>query len=229
MWIRTFLLATALLTASSGAFGGRSPAKDADCLLPLDPYLGDSELRRYRDELHKRLEPPLHAFAQMIIVPAFEPEYSVSLHGTPNDLEFSQANKCFLSYYVADKNIWYSMPENNEENQKREVSVAVTTVEFSNPLAKQINEVWRRMLLRTRYFEDTGFRVDATTAEFSTAGMYGKTYDPSESWSAGYLIELGHRLIDYCKAPPEKRASAVKSIEVQAKLLDKYLRTHPSK
>ena len=85
------------------------------------------------------------------------------------------------------------------------------------------------MLLRTRYFEDTGIRPDAIMTEFSPAGMYGETYDPSRSESAAYLIELGHRLIDYCKTPPEKRALAVKSIEMQAKWLDRYLRTHPTK
>jgi hypothetical protein len=56
--------------------------------------------------------------------------------------------------------------------------------------------------------------------------MYGETYDPSESESAACLRELGYRLIDYCKAPLEKRALAAKFIEKQAKWFDRYLRTH---
>ncbi len=56
------------------------------------------------------------------------------LHGASQDLEFAQASKFFLSYYVAEKNIWYSMPENNEEKKQRDVSVSVTTVEFPSEL-----------------------------------------------------------------------------------------------
>ena len=229
MCARSFhlILALSVIFGATASADG-SQAKDADCLSPVDPYPGDWHVR-YTDQLRKKIEPPLHTFAEMLIRPAFEPKYSVSLHGTPNDLEFAQAIKFFLSYYAADKNIWYSTPENNEEKQQKDVSVSVTTVEFPNPLAKRIYEVWRHMLLRARYFEDTGIRPDAIMTEFSPAGMYGETYDPSGSESAAYLIELGHRLIDYCKAPPEKRALAVKSIEMQAKWLDRYLRTHPTK
>jgi hypothetical protein len=227
LW-RYLILGLLSAISFSMAVTGRSPAADADCLSPVDPYPGDWHVR-YTDQLHKRLEPPLHTFAQMLVRPAFEAEYSVSLHGTPNDLEFAQASKFFLSYYAADKNIWYSMPENNEAKQQKDVSVKVTTVECPTLLAKQIYEVWRRMLLRTRYFQDNSIRLDATVAEFSSAGMYGETYNPSPSESAAYLIELGDRLIDYCKAPEDKRAAAAKSIEVQAKWLNKYLRTHSAK
>jgi hypothetical protein len=210
--------------------GADSPAKKADCLSPLDPYIGGGVLREYRDMLWKRFQPQgVRTFAQMIVVPAFEPEYSVALHGGPNDMEWAQAAKYFLIYYSPDKNIWYSMPQNNKENQQKDVSVATATVELPKDVAKRTCEVWRRMLQRTRYFEDNSIRVDATTAEFSFAGMYAETYVPSESWSAAYLLELGHRLVDYCKAPPEKRELAAKSVDAQAKFLDKYLKNHAPK
>jgi len=51
------------------------------------------------------LSRPLHMFAQMLVCPAFDPEYPVSFHGTPNDLEFSQATKagdaCFCEHAIS--------------------------------------------------------------------------------------------------------------------------------
>ena len=226
MRVRSLFIAAILVVVANANYAGRSPVKDADCLSPVDPYPGDWHVR-YTDQLRRRLEPPLHTFAQMLVMPAFEGECSVSLHGASQDLEFAQASKYFLSYYVAEKNIWYSMPENNEEKKQRDVSVSVTTVEFPSELARRVYGIWRSMLLRTRYFEDTSVRVDATKVEFSSAGMYGDTYEPPEAESPAYLIELGRRLADYCKAPPDKRAAAAKSIEIQAKALERYLKTHP--
>jgi hypothetical protein len=33
--------------------------------------------------------------------------------------------------------------------------------------------------------------------------------------------------MDYCKAPPEKRAAATKALEVQAAALETFLKRHP--
>jgi hypothetical protein len=231
MRARSFLWAGVLLAAFDSTVGAAdSPAKKADCLSPLDPYIGGGVLREYRDILWKRFQPQgVRTFAQMIVMPAFEPEYSVALHGGPNDMDWARADKYFLTYFVPDKNIWYSMPQNNKENQQRDVSVATLTAELPKEVAKRICDVWRRMLQRTRYFEDDSIRVDATTADFCFGDIYGQTYVPSESGSAAYLLELGHRLVDYSKAPPEKRELAAKSVDVQAKFLDKYLKNHPAK
>jgi len=231
MRARSFLWAVVLLATFDCTVGASdSPAKKADCLSPLDPYIAGGGLREYREILWKRFQPQgVRTFAQMIIIPAFEPEYSVALHGGPNDMDWAQADKYFLTYFAPDKNIWYSMPQSNKENQQRDVSVATITVELPKDVAKRTCEVWRRMLQRTRYFEDASIRVDATTAEFSFGGMYGETYVPSESSSAAYLLELGHRLVDCCKAPPEKRELAAKSVDVQAKFLEKYLKNHAAK
>jgi hypothetical protein len=40
------------------------------------------------------------------------------------------------------------------------------------------------------------------------------------------MIELGERLIDYCKAPPEKRAAVTKTLEEQAAALENFLIHH---
>jgi hypothetical protein len=206
--------------------GSLSAASESYCLRPVAPYPGDWHIR-YTEQLHKRIEPQIHTFAQMRVQPAFEGEYSVSIHGVPDNLRFWQATKCFISYYSADKNIWSSMPENNGDKQQREVSVATATVDIPLPVAKRIYTVWHKMLLKTRYAEDEfNAAPDPTTVEFSSESLYGETYYPAPCKSAGLLIELGERLIDYCKAPPEKRAAATKALEVQAKALEDFLRHH---
>ncbi len=77
MRVRSLLIATAILVVvANGNYAGRSSAKDADCLSPVDPYRGDWHVR-YTDQLRRRLEPPLRTFAQMLVMPAFEGECSV--------------------------------------------------------------------------------------------------------------------------------------------------------
>ena len=206
--------------------GSAKAGSESYCLRPVDPYPGDWHVR-YTDELHKRIEPQIHTFAQMRVDPAFEGEYSVSIHGIPDNLRFWQATKCFVSYYAADKNIFSSMQENNEQKQKREVTVATATVDIPLPLAKRIYTVWQKMLLKTRYAEDEfNAAPDPTTVEFSSESLYGETYYPAPCKGAGLLIELGERLIDYCKAPPDKRAAVSKALEAQAAALETFLKHH---
>jgi hypothetical protein len=209
-----------------GLAGRASAASESYCLRPVDPYPGDWHIR-YTNELHKRIEPPIHTFAQMRVQPAFEGEYSVSVHGEPDNFYFWQATKCFVSYYAADKNIWYSMPENNEEKKQREVSVATATVDIPLPLAKRIYTVWHKMLVKTRYADkEFDATPDPTGVEFSSEFCYAQTSYPAPCKSAGMLIELGERLVEYCKAPPEKRAAATKALQAQAAALEDFLKHH---
>ena len=215
-----FLAISCVLASGAGA------ASESNCLRPVNPYPGDWHVR-YTNELHKRIEPQIHTFAEMRVQPAFEGEYSVSIHGIPDNLRFWQATKCFVSYYAADKNIFASMQENHEQKEKREVAVATATVDIPLPLAKRIYKVWHKMLLQTRYAEDEfDAAPDPTTVEFSSESLYGETYYPAPCKSAGLMIELGERLIDYCKAPPEKRAAVAKTLDVQTAALEDFLKHH---
>ena len=214
------------LAMSCVVAGSVSAAREWYCLRPVNPYPGDWHIR-YTDELQKRIEPHIHTFVQMRVEPAFEGEYSVSIHGVPDNFRFWQATKCFVSYYAADKSIWSSMPGNNRDNQQGEISVATVTVDIPLPLAKRIYTVWHKMLLKTRYADDEfNAAPDPTTVEFSSESLYGETYYPAPCKSAGLLIELGERLIEYCKSPPEKRATVSKALEAQAAALEDFLKHH---
>lgn len=211
-----FLAICCVLAANARA------ASDLYCFTPINPYPGDWYVR-YTDELHKRIEPQIHTFAQMRVQPAFEGEYSVSIHGIPDNLRFWEATKCFVSYYAAEKNIFSWMQENRDQKEKREVAVATATVDIPLPLAKRIYTVWHNMLLKTRYSEDRNAAPDPTTVEFSSELLYGETYYPAPCKSASLLIQLGERLIDYCKAPPEKRAAVSKALEAQTAAVENFL------
>jgi hypothetical protein len=164
----------------------------------------------------------------MRVEPAFQGEYSVSIHGSPDNFYFYQATKCFVSYYAADKNIGQSMPENREEKIQSEISVTTATVEIPLSLAKRIYTVWHEMLLKTHYIEDSFNRTpDPTSVEFSSEFHYGWTSNPVSCKSALLLIQLGERLIDYCKATPEKRPAVTKALEAQTAELASFLKHHP--
>ena len=202
-----------------------------DHLMPVDPYPGESHIR-YTDQLRSRFKLDFYFFAQMVVRPSFSSEYVVRLHGTENDSYFDTTNKFFLTYSVSDQSIYHSMPENNSNKKQREVSITVTTVELSKPLATRIKQLWERMLLRTGYpqaGEGDGRGLDGVTFEFATRNVYGTTWSPHERKSPLLFIELGDSLIAYCKAAPAERPAATKEIENKAEQLEKYLNKHPSK
>jgi hypothetical protein len=165
----------------------------------------------------------------MIVRPSFEGEYSVILHGTKEDYEvdLEKTPKFFLSCFAAEKNIWYSMPENNPEKQQKEIKVIVTTGEVAKPLAKRIHGLWVQMLERTRYFDDNRIYVDGTTFEFTARGMHAETR--VECTGPTLLVKLGHALIDFCQAPAAEREAATRNIEKAASELETYLKTHRAK
>jgi hypothetical protein len=219
------LRASILIVLCAFACGSRA-GSESYCLEPVEPHPGDWDFR-YTAELHKRIEPQLHTFVQMRVMPAFQGEYSVSIHGSPENFYFHEATKCFVSYYAANKNIGQSIPEDNEEKKQLEVSVAAATVDIPLPLAKRIYTVWHKMLLKTRYVENDFNRTpDPTGVEFSSEFRYAQTSNPVPCKSAFLLIQLGERLIDYCKAPPEKRLTAT-ALQVQTAALESFLKHHP--
>jgi hypothetical protein len=229
MSIRYLILTLALALAVIGrAADEPAVSHEPDHLVPVDPYPGEWHVR-YSDQLQSRFKLAFFFFAQMVVRPSFSGEYVVRLHGAKDDNQCDTTNKFFLTYSAADKSIWYSMPENNDKKKQQKVSIATTTVEVPRPLAMRIQQLWQRMLLRTRYTEESGGGVDGVTYEFSTWCVYGETWSPQERKSPLLLIELGKSLIAYCKAAPAERPAAAREIENKAAQLENYLNEHQSK
>ena len=76
-----------------------------------------------------------------------------------------------------------------------------------------LQQLWKRMLLRTRYPEASSAGLDGTTYEFATWHVYGETWSPQERKSPLLFVELGESLIGYCEATPAERSAAIKEIE----------------
>lgn len=166
----------------------------------------------------------------MLVLPSFSPEYVVRLQGDENNpWDVSAAQKVFLSYSIADKNIWESMPENNDKKKQQKVRVSNSTIEFPKALGTRVHKLWQRLLRQTHYTEEGNNVLDGTAYEFATWCVYGETCSPQERKSPMLFIELGDSLIAYCKAAPAERPAAAKKIEEKATQLEKYLDEHPPK
>jgi hypothetical protein len=218
-------------------------AGDPDHLVPVDPHPDEWSVG-YSSALQLRLKLRGYAFAQMLVMPSFEGEFAVRLHGTKDDRFLSEAGQVFVTYSVADRNIAYSLPPRLEfrvpgwrENRKKErIRVSTSSAEIPKELATRVLRLWEEMLLRTRYEEQSVvstrdveriIRTDGTSFEFSALNAYGETWSPQGATSPLLLVELGATLIEYSKAVVSERAGAMKHIEDKATELERYLSEHP--
>lgn len=218
-------------------------AGDPDHLVPVDPHPDEWSVG-YSNALQSRLKLRGDYFAQMLVMPSFEGEFAVQLHGKKDDTFLSEAPQVFVTYSIADKNIAYSLPPRLEfrvpgwrENRKKErIRVSTSSAEIPKDLATRVLRLWEDMLLRTRYEEQSVvstrdveriIRMDGTSFEFSARNAYGETWSPQEPSSPLLLVELGATLIEYAKAAVGDRPGAIKHIEDKATELERYLSEHP--
>lgn len=204
---------------------------EPDHLVPLDPHPGDWDIR-YSKQVRSRLKLDDQPYdLQMLVRPSFSPEYVVRIYGFSSRV----SKTLVVTYTSAEKSIWYSMPENNQERKQKDVPVSTKLAELPNPLATRVYKVWERMLRRTRYPQVPHQGLDGTTYEFSFSRVYGditmltaygEIWSPSERKSPLLFIELGESLIAYCKAWPAEQSTAAQAIEEKAKQLEKYLDSH---
>jgi len=201
-------------------------ASQPDFLIPVDPYPPDYKVH-YTNQVREKFNLGGDFAFQMLVWPSFDPEYVVRVTA----INMDGASKASLTYSIADQNIWYSMPDHNDEHQQKKVKVTTQTVDFPVPLAQRLNKLWKRMLLRAHYPYDGGASaagVDGTVFEFGAMGMYGEVWSPIKEQSPRLLANIGISLVDYCKAAPAKRAVVAKAIEENAAKLEGYLDKHPN-
>jgi hypothetical protein len=221
--VRARLLVPILLL-SGIALRAEEPCRP-DHLTPVDPYPGDWHVR-YTDLVHKHLLPPYRFFAAMIVRPSFESEYSVVLHGTKEDyeLDWAKTPKVFVSHFAAEKNIWYSMPENNSEKKQKEIKVTTRTTEIPKSLANRVQGLYLEMLKHSRYFHDDAIEVDGTDWEFTAGGMYGQSR--LHCTSPALLAHLGLSMMDYCDSAEHDRKAYLGDIEEAVSNLELYFKAH---
>ncbi len=225
--MRRLLLSVIPLLVVTGGLRGADNCQP-DHLTPVDPYPGDWHVG-YTNLVQKHLLPPYRFFAAMIVRPSFEGEYSIVLHGTKEDyeLDWDKTAKVFVSHFTAEKNIWYSMPENNSEKKQKEIKVATKTTEIPKSVAKRVQGLFLRMLEKTRYFHDDAIYVDGTDWEFMAGGMYGESR--VQCTSTSLLARLGLSMMDYCDSTEQQRKAYLGDIEEAASNLEKYMKSHNTK
>lgn len=204
---------------------------EPDHLLPVDPHPGNWH-DRYTKQLNEHFKLDEAFEARMLVRPSFDAEYLISLHREKKDSDdpFSKEKENYQLTYscsTGEKNIWYSMPENNKQKEQKKVTVSVTTTGLPKDLALRVLKVWGQMMRKTSYNSPEIKGCDGTTYEFSMPGMFGETWSPQQRKSPLLFIELGSSLIEYCKADDAGRAAAKKSIEDKAAALELYLSKHP--
>jgi hypothetical protein len=205
--------------------------REIDHLVPIDPYYGHPVLRKYAELYSTLLQVPgwETKAAVMVYRPSFEPEECLVIYETEE-----KRQRYTLIYTRADRNIWYSMPENRdeEERRKRPERVKVTHHEAPLPpyLARRVGKLWERMLAGVRYpgpeFDGSGID-DATVIELRYTRKFGRPmYGEARSPSLGapkLLVDLGRALIDYASIAEPGRANVRQRVEAKCQALEEYL------
>ncbi|QEH35863.1 hypothetical protein OJF2_44200 [Aquisphaera giovannonii] len=210
---------------------GRCPGQDEaevpkrqvdqpDHLVPIDPYPGDwheSYAKLYRKTL--QLPEPGEA-AVMVYMPSFSGEEGLVIHETEGkDPSF------ILIHTRADRNIWYSMPENSDDGKPKRVVVTRREAPLPAETAWRVCRLWERMLRGVRYpipAEEDSTGLDGETIEFWRHNMYGTTWSPEGGALRG-LLDLGRALADYCEVSEDKRAATLKTVQGRCQALERYL------
>ncbi len=192
---------------------------EPDHLVPLDPYPARWHTKYTKLYRRKLKVPKRHEAAVMVYRPSFEGEECLVIHESEgNEPSFT------LIHTRADQNIWYSMPENSDDGERKRVVVTGREVPVPRELGERICRVWDRMLRGVRYpvpDEEPG-GADGVSIEFWRHRMYGRAWSPSGGAPKG-LVDLGRSLVEYCEAPADRRAEALKEIEKRCQVLERYL------
>ncbi len=230
-WLVVNLLFASVIATSAKEEGAGERARPyhPDHLVPVDPNPADWHVR-YTEALSKQLNLHSPFFIRMLELPSFEGESSLRLSGKNGEKEITKINEFILTLYEADKSIWYSLPENNEEKIQKPVVVAVKSASIPKPVALRLHAVWEKMIQRTRAPKQPDTTLDGVTYEFATKTGKGEARNPkSNGLSPGRLVALGYSLKNYCEVNASQRAGSLEMIEIHLKSLEKYLDEHPVK
>ena len=192
------------LAAMACILYGLASAEDAsepptpDHLVPLRPYPEDWEVA-YTKQLTKYLGLREVYLARMIVKPSFGAEYLMRIHGDKESSAFDDSKKYFVTCTVSDKSIWYSMPNNNDKKIQKPIRPKTFTASIPAETARRVCRIWDEMIFRTHYPREWSAGLDGVTIEFASRYGHGEAWCPTDGTSPALLLELGERLIAYCK------------------------------
>lgn len=204
-----------------------------DHLAPLRPVKDGDWRAPYRAALQTRLGLNSPFFARVTFLNSSEGEACLRLHGPGGQFDYAKTREFFLSYHVAEKSIWYSLPENNDGKKQEEVVVAVYSAPIPKEFAIRLHILWDKMLARTAPRERVDTSLDGTTYEFATPERVGEASNPRRGKSPRLFADLGYSLAHYCQAEKSKRGKELEACYQSAAALENYLENylekHPAK
>jgi hypothetical protein len=156
---------------------------------------------------------------RMIGRPAFTPEYAVGLRKLGNNAGFR------IVSLTLTKPLQYSEPITMADNGQLQMpplpwkrKLNRCEMPIGNRLGERITEVWRKMLMRTRYSAQYTAGLDGATFEFSMfvrglGPISGKVWLPERDSSTGTLVALADEMYDTCT---KKKSASIASAEVRS-------------
>ena len=187
-----------------------------DHLVPFDYNDYGSD---YGQVLKEQLLVTPATFARMVVIPAEQGEFAVSVYSKMID----SAAHFRVAYAVADRDIWYE----REYGSKEPVPVKRLDVEISQAATLAVCRAWKEMLARVKpYDQEPPFiMVDGTDVVFSVDGVAVQGALPLKGGKhTETLHKIGKLLIAYCKAGESKRPTIATQIEHEANALVENLK-----
>jgi hypothetical protein len=133
--------------------------------------------------------------ASVVCLPAFDAEWAMSVSGW-RKIGFSAV------LTQAKNNLWDSPL--GAETQCSVPSARMYKYQLPTNHAEEICNIWRRILLQTRYPEQCEFGCDGVTYHFGywktgNRSMAGKTWSPGKTTAPGMLASLANNIRDYVR------------------------------
>jgi hypothetical protein len=200
-----------------------SSQNDHDHLALLNTKL----FTHYRKILTSRLGLTPSDYGRVIVSPAFEPEYSISIyqstglgHGTYR-----------ITYVAATESIWALTNGGNDLSRIEEVNIRRTDADIPMSTAGILKQVWMKMLKQSRGHappdgEWGRIPMDSTSIEWylqlpdrRLKSAEVNNYFPIGPNTRAFIGLTTGDLVQYCKADPKVRPAIARKIEASARKL----------
>jgi hypothetical protein len=222
------LLATLLLIRPTMA---QSPPRAEDHLEPEASILGgDAFMSGYESLVQRTLKDAYGSdvVVRMVALPSFAPEYAVGLAskaqaGKAAPYRIIAANPAvsmwtYVSIAMLKNGGVKILGDQNQKAQREEIARLEASVprdpddmkvnhcqaDIADALAGRIVDVWRKMLLHTRYSVHNGNGLDGTTYHFGIAApgtgqLAGKVWSPERETATGAFVQLADTMRAICQ------------------------------
>lgn len=183
---------------------------------------------RYRQILTSHLAGTPFDRGRVIVCPAFEPEYSISIYNSGG----STARATYrVTYLSAKESIWGLTNGGNDLSQTKKIKVRRMDADIPESTAALLKQVWARMLGHAHgQAPPTGewgrIPFDSTSVEWYLQMPNGgassaelNNYFPIGRNTQSFVKLTTETLLRYCKADAKERDAIARTIETSARKL----------